>query len=81
MDKEEKWIDINIDGEDNVPIQYNYNSLEDLIIWQMHERELDFRKDKEKKKTKLEAIENDIQLIWLLYIAWLSYYLIFMWFY
>ena len=81
MDKEEKWIDINIDGEDNVAIQYNYNSLEDLIIWQMHERELDFRKDKEKKKTKLEAIENDIQLIWLLYIAWLSYYLIFMWFY
>ena len=80
MDKEEKWIDINIDGEDNVAIQYNYNSLEDLIIWQMHERELDFRKDR-KKKTKLEAIENDIQLIWLLDIAWLSYYLIFMWFY
>ena len=50
MDKEEKWIDINIDGEANVAIQYNYNSLEDLIIWQMHERELDFRKDKEKKR-------------------------------
>ena len=29
MDKEEKWIDINIDGEDNRTIGYNYDSLED----------------------------------------------------
>ena len=30
MDKEEKWIDINIDEEDNRAIWYNYDSLEDL---------------------------------------------------
>ena len=29
MDKEDKWININIDGEDNRAIEYNYNSLED----------------------------------------------------
>ena len=34
-----------------------------------------------KRQTKLEAIENNIKLIWLLYIVWFSYYLIFMWFY
>ena len=39
------------------------------------------REKKNKKNTKLEAIENNIQLIWLLYIGWFSYYLIFMWFY
>ena len=30
MDKEEKWIDINTDGENNRAIRYNYYSLEDL---------------------------------------------------
>ena len=25
----EKWVDINIDGEDNRAIRYNYDSLED----------------------------------------------------
>ena len=29
MDKEEKWIDINIDGEDNRTIGYSYDSLKD----------------------------------------------------
>ena len=28
MDKKEKWIDINIDKEDNRTIGYNYDSLE-----------------------------------------------------
>lgn len=31
MDEEEKWVDINIDGEDNRAIEYDYNSLEDSI--------------------------------------------------
>ena len=72
MDKEKKWFDIHIDGEDIRAIGYNYDSLEDstsnsdesfedyLIIayesWILEE-----------EKKKLEAIENDIQLIWLLY--------------
>ena len=29
MDREEKWIDINIDGEDDESIGYNYDSLDD----------------------------------------------------
>lgn len=31
MDEEEKWVDINIDREDNRAIEYDYNSLEDSI--------------------------------------------------
>ena len=29
MDKEENWVDINIGGEDNRAIGYNYDLLED----------------------------------------------------
>ena len=56
MDREEKWIDINIDGEDDESIGYNYDSLdgctsnsddnfEDHLInaW---EREFYFRREK-----------------------------------
>ena len=28
-DNKEKWVDVNIDGEDNRAIRYNYDSLED----------------------------------------------------
>ena len=31
MDKEKKWFDIHIDGEDIRAIGYNYDSLEDSI--------------------------------------------------
>lgn len=31
MDKKEKWIDTDFDGEDNGAIGYNYDSLEDPI--------------------------------------------------
>ena len=52
MDKEEKWIDINIDGEDNRTIRYNYDSLEDPTSdsdgsfedYLINAWELDFRK-------------------------------------
>ena len=67
MDKKEKWIDIDIDRENNRVIGYNYDLLDDPTSDRLFDKCMRESWILEEAKIKLEVIENDIQLIWLLY--------------